>query len=41
MLHWSYLNVVGVALSIVAIVWDRGNGGAHRVARGRVRRAIA
>jgi hypothetical protein len=26
----SYLNVVGVALSVIALVWDRGSGGAHR-----------
>lgn len=41
MLHWSYLNVVGVLLSVVAVVWDRGNGGAHRIAKGRTRVAVA
>lgn len=32
-MHWSYLNIVGVVLSIVALVVDRGTGGAHRVRR--------
>lgn len=31
MFHWSYLNLAGVVLSIIAIVVDRGTGGAHRV----------
>lgn len=26
-----YFNIVGVVLSVVGLLWDRGSGGAHRI----------